>query len=1205
MLPQLLNLFNNTLESFDKLSEAITTNSETVTLELTDSTGTVRRVTIPSFAYLKSEIERLNNNVNNISSLGTSQTSMVLPDGSIKKIMLSEIKAEASDITNLQNIENFNIKSNYFLESFINPYMYVSYDVTGQVSIDTERVKVQRYILSLDTQNKINWFINTYKGKSDIVYNTFLRSLIDNNVSYTLDEDVIDIPPRELRYNGKFDVLRITDTEITEEINNVEVTKKRKSYKLNKLTYDDIRSNFTDTVGLKIGDYLVVNSDPKDTRYKIISIDNSTNSVILELVEGYRGASIGTDIFSFYSSKDNAVEIQVGIGFNEYCTVFMKPIDPDSNVPANNWSPGSAFFTSDLKINLSDGTTDTLESYYKNEVTDFGTYILAMAKDRIPASILGIKPDAPILDTTAFKVVQINEHLTVNKSIDELKNLQSKKDGLISSLKQLDVSINNRRESIATKIYKNDIEKQGDKKEESNLITERNNKSEEYSSIVKQIQTKMEDESLSEYTPKYRIRGFFPFPTPKYSNYTGEQQLIRFKVAYRYLSKDGSANKVSRYQFADGSVTKNAAFTEWIEILSPVRKRTYDSDLGRYVWQEEEVENADQININSIDIPISAGESVEIRIKSYSEAGYPANPTESDWSESVTIDFPSEYQTMNPVANILENNSADYVKVKLQDELNSIGLYNHLSDSFTKNERYYSHQSTTIASGFLSNEQTPISLFDKLVDINNRIQEFDAILKKAKGTIVIKFIDENGVETLIKKNQLNKFFAGYYADQVSTLDVKKGVIINKTYFLRIENGKATTLELISKIPGSNNRMVRCSEDILSTTKIIPAVYEFLDNNDPLKTGNPSFSSSDSMYNSTLKYDLVPIILSNPTVIDTQISPRNPYQAVQAKSQFVYARYKDVAAEDSFYSHLQPDNSTDQITNADQAEYSYDRSLSTTDLSPTKFVWGGDFDTNGVPYRDDTIQLNFELHIDHPYISSKTVFDTVFIEKTGIPSSAPLADTKQIIRHSKFMPIVSDSPDGNGKKQCIYVYDGSADATKLQQMQTVGGQASTLLYERTIKCAFEEYDQYLLGTHTCGSYLFMSTDTHESICVDGKGIYSTKEIEFGSDSSVTVPITFQYRMTDYWGQGSSGLGNIGGDSTGATINLTYSKRMGIDVYDIEGNIFMFDIEVSAKYKSDNLNLEKIPNRQIQVAIDDLRRTMSNVSPTIIETKVDSK
>ena len=53
LLPQLLRLFNNSLESFEKVNEAITSSRESVAVDVQNDDGTIQRLTIPSFGFLK------------------------------------------------------------------------------------------------------------------------------------------------------------------------------------------------------------------------------------------------------------------------------------------------------------------------------------------------------------------------------------------------------------------------------------------------------------------------------------------------------------------------------------------------------------------------------------------------------------------------------------------------------------------------------------------------------------------------------------------------------------------------------------------------------------------------------------------------------------------------------------------------------------------------------------------------------------------------------------------------------------------------------------------------------------------------------------------------------------------------------------------------------------------------------------------------
>lgn len=1220
ILPELLRLYNNIVQSYEKISEAVISDKDTITLDLLQNDDSIKSVSVPTFGNFKNRLDRIDESFTRMGS-DTSTVSLRLADGSYRKLVLSEIKHEPDSLTSINSVNQFKSKVNNFFDNLIDPNLYIELDLTGQVPIDIERIQTSKFILDLNTNAKINWFKDNYKGKSDVVYLDFLKDVIVNNITYALDERVVDVPPRELRFIGDFNVIRIEDTTVEETINDVVVVKKRKSYKLNKISYTDTRADFDDTMSLKLGDSLIVNTSPKDTRYKIVAIDSSTNSVTLELIEGLKSVKIGVNVLKFYSEKDIIVSSQIPIGFNERNVLFVKPIDPDSELPSKNWSPGSGFYTNELKINLDDGEIETLEDYYRDEVTDLSVYLLGLAKERIPPSTLGIKPDAPVLSSTDFSVVQINSHITKNTALEEIEKLQKEKNELDAEIKELDKAIANKREKLALDSSSNSVKRRSDDNELKALIEERNAKSELYSSIVTEIDTLTKNENLIESIPKYRVRGFFPFPDLKYTKQTGYQQIIQFEYSYRYLSKDGSANPVEHLTYEDGDSEKRGAFTNWVVKRSQPRGRQYNENLNEYEWVPVNVENADEYNINSIDIAINTGEIVELRVKSISEAGYPTNPITSEYSESVRVEFPDNINTISRGVEIIEENKLDITKVKLHNELRSIGIYSHVQNSFVHQNKYYPHIASEIASGFLTEEQAPISVFDKLIKMSNDIQELNAILKKAKGVLVAKLTDDEGNVVLLKRNQLNKIFAGYYYDEVEPLEIKKGVIITKTFFLTVENTEATTLELISRVPGTYTRQVKASEPsgITYATGILPASYEYYDNNDTTLDGNPTYDTNDSDYNTNKRYDLAPIVLSNPTNNDSSISVAFPYQASQVKSQFVFCRYKDIASEDTFYSYDKPtvngSKSVDiaplnTVNTADDAEYYYDRVNYSTSTSSNNFIWGGSFnmDAAGIPYsytNYENTDAAVDVHVDHPYALSSSAFIQAYERITSLTLTPPVtgvydatSDAAQLFRQSRFAKLEAQSV--LGKKQNLYLFDKSvSDPTAISSR---GITPSNIVFDRTVKTSFEENDQYLLGKYSCGSYLFLATDSHESICVDGKSLLSKVNLLYGSENSIRVPIIFQYRMSDYWGEGSTGTGNVGGDTTGGLTNITYSKRIGVDFYDVDKNTYSYDIEVSAKYKSDNLRLEQLPVRSLQVAVDDVKKTISSLSPKIVETRV---
>lgn len=1272
LLPELLRLFNNSLESFEKVNQAITSSRDSVTVNIQNNDGTNSRLTIPSFGYLKNSVDRLNTNINTITNFNDANSSIRLPDGTFRKLVLAQLPTEAADLTAINSVNEFNIKPNWFFEELINPLLYISFDITGQAPIDTERAIVQRYILNTNSQSKINYFENEYNGSSEINYNKFLQQIVEKNIAYVLDEAVVDLPPRDKRFSGNFSVIRIGEESVTDTVNGVEQTTTQKLYKLNKIFYTDSEADFADTVQLKVGDSLEVVSTPVDTRYTVTQIDSSTNSVTVRLQEGSRTISIGADVLKVGSALNDLLEVDVTVGFNERCVTFVKPIDPNSKIPAVNWSPGSGFYTNDLNTIDASGNQQNLADYYQRNAVDFGRYLLSFAQDKMPTSREGLTPNAPVLSSDDFTVDLINAQVSKSKAIVQLVDLSNQKNTVQATLSELDTSIAQSRERIQTTNYSTEVERDADKNALQGLVTEKGSAAKLYSSVVTEIRASAKDNSVKSISPKYRVRGFWAMPEEKSFPATGVQDIIKFQYRYRYLSADGAANPVSQFSFTDGSGTSQGAFSNYIVVDSVVRPRSKNKVTGLYEWAPINDDNADSVNINQLDIPIRKGEQVEIQVKSISEAGWPSNPLTSEWSDAIRVEFPADLSSDNATEAVLAQNQEDLALVALNENLESIGLPTHLSSSFTANETYFAHSTPVIASGFLSENQTPIDLFTKLNEMQNQLDLFAEILNNAVGELKTTLVDDAGNTFNLRRNSVTNIFAGFYSQEVDGLDDPRGAIITKTYFINIANTAQSTLQLIARVTGSRTRMVNQSEnpsytlnDISSGSTILPATYSWLDNSAVNQKNNrATYRSDDVDYNVIRKYDLTPILLTNPNVTAAtaygQTVSLPPFQSTQNKNQFIYSRYSDVSNDGTFYSYINPTD-TEYTLNLDTTENFYNVTTASTAANPTaEFIWGGGFLSSGLPttrpayFTDDSV---VSVSIAHPWLTNYTTYRNAYVALTGDTQTLPLAlsgtgidcttgtgiplvpgdynsgigTAAVLFRQSKFAPLPSSN--ALGQQQGIYLNENVTDLATLatsigaitfdapfqaQQLQpspslTVpnlanlwdasSGNYITGGYDRNAKSSFENFDQYTLGKQSCGSYLFISADSHENIQVAGDSIQSYENIQFGQQNSVNVPLVFQYRMTDYFGVTTgSGLGNIGGDESGSTVNLTYAKRIGFDLFPNNSDVVQFDIEVSAKYRSDRLSIDNFPKATVTKGLSDLEKVVATLQPSITQTAI---
>jgi len=1120
IIRQFLEMNQNSLENYEKISEAITTDKKTVSLDLFDEKGNLKTVQVPAFGYMKREIERLDQNFKSLSGIGTGDASVRMADGTFRQIQKSKLKSPANSVTNIETPVEFVAKTNNFFESFLNPLLQVQINVNGQVDAGTEKIKLRRYIVDANDTISTEWFDDNIKGLDNIELNTLISQFETVGVKYILDEEVIDAPVRSSQYFGGFNVIKVRTVQRNIVVDGVTQTKTVKLYTLDKLSYSDADKSMNETESLKVNDELLVNSGNNSTKYKIISLNSDTLEVELLLVEGYESIKVGANQLKIYKGKEAYDAIDVSVGFDDRMVAFIKPVDPESNIEAEVWSPGTAFYSNELVITRDNGEVQTLADYYKAEVSDFGQFIKALKEDSIPPSTVGIAPDAPQLDANSFKVVQVNTHLTKSSAFQNVQKLASNKINTVEKIKSLDSDLSKKRSEIATKKYKSSIERDRDRNELTSMLQERTAESKLYSSLVNEIKSTATDNSLRSVTPKYRVRGFFPMPTAKLAGDTVPQEVVQFKIQYRYLSSDGTPSDINQIEVSEDGSKKTGVFSNWIEMKSEARKRIKDEVTGKYIWATESIEDGQAVNINQIDIPVQSGEIVEFRVKSLSEAGYPANPVESEWSAITRVEFPTGTQADESVLNIVDDNSKEVAKVQLVEEIESAGIYQHVNDSFTINEKYFAHEAINVASGFLTAEQSPISLFDKLVEMQKEINSLKEQIAGTVGELAVKIQYEDGTVEAVQNNNVKQIFAGYYTDEVADLQIKKGHIVTKTFKIILENEKATPLELISRLAG----------DRKSTAYVSTASSTFGPVTSPIV--DPEVAD-DSYYTISGKYDQVPTLYQNtsaPEFASTSFLNEAPTQSAQLKGQFAYSRFKNISKSANLYATSNLDSA--DTTGANPYEYSaYDiaANYSGTPTS-TDFVWDGTYNlSNTIPVDNLVADAGIRyddailIHTDHPDVIANTPFYTMYGAGDKI--------------------VQSKAAKINGS-QMAYFFDASLN--------------------RTTKMAFETNDQYLLGGKSCGSYLFMSPLSIDSLSVNADNSSGVRVIKNGESNAISLDVIFQYRMTDYAGTSESNLGYIGGLYDSPINNLTYSKRIGIDILDTDNNLFAFDLEVFAKY-----------------------------------------
>ena len=755
---QVISYNKNIVEILTKINSLSTTRDSSVNIQIYDENGVLRSYTLPSFTSLKGEIDRLNNNINSLYSIDAAGAMIQTSNqNQYKKIITVDLNREPGDIGSLGSVSSFRALNNWFFDSLLSPIISVQLDLTGKIESNVRKVKSRRYIVDFAKdasgaltplgQSALNSFNTLFRGNSSIAITDFenwhnTTPGVVEPLNPKFDEQVFDLEPNELLYDGEFSVLRIQEDRLNRKL----------WYVLDKLNYL-VRST-NQTQQLSIGSELMVNSERTSTKYKVIEISTAESNprIRLERLEGIEAIPVGISTLKMYSPVIYTQKVNISVGYDERVVVFIKALNAENNLLARNWSLGTGFWSNDLRLESTSSENGlTMEQFYIDYVYDYGEVLHDLVAKKTPNKLAGT-PVAPTLNATNFKVVQINKHLTDTPDSNTIKQKHNLQLTLKSEVQQIsDALIDKNKKSKFTKFKTESLRKQADLETEE-LIRKKDSKSKLLSTVAQEIITLSKSPTIK-VEPKFRVRGFWTMPSAIVTRGTRPQEIVQFRVQYRYVSKDGTEPPVETFS-VDNTQSK-AAFSNWNEFKTDARKRTYNPATGEYTWVIEDVESADTPNINQIDISVQSNEKVEMRVKSISEVGWPESPTESDWSEILTIEFPDN---LNNVINendfILKEATSEDLKIKMNQELSAKGLDEHLSDTIVVNNVTFHHESNKILSGFKDENGVALDLYSYMKSLQERINSLEEKISRSKGELEViilrnnqEFVVSNGSET--------------------------------------------------------------------------------------------------------------------------------------------------------------------------------------------------------------------------------------------------------------------------------------------------------------------------------------------------------------------------------------------------------------------------------------------------------------------------
>ena len=822
----LLNL--NATEIIARLNDVVTAQDSSINITQLDEEGNETTYAVPTVGKLQSDINAANENIKRLAGMNDNNVHII--DGqSTKKIYLSDLNREPNKIDNLEIIKTFRSTNNWFFESLMNPTLSAVFDVTSKVGSDVDGVISRRYIVDFEKdennvytdegeQARIE-FLDKFVNKTNVNLVDFLDWITNptntgvvNNLTPTYDEQNFEFEFQEVEENGTFSVLK-------QEVDTIN----------NKLWFHVYPFRYSTLSGeektLQNGDELVLNKQDSVTRWKILetSVSSSNFRVRLERLEGFDPIPTGTNILKYYGNKTVDKDVRVTVGFDEYLVVFMKPTNSKNRIKGSVWSKGIGIYTNDLLLDTDNNVS--MAQYYLDTVFDYGNLLKDMIQKQIPSSF-GITPNAPELNSENFKVVQINKHLTDTDDAQAMKDLHKNKNTLKSKLEQVNDAISQKNKELSVKKYNSVAEKNKSQNELNKLVGEQQSLSKNLYSITRQIKSKTDTVNRAE--PKFRIRGFWDIPEGQQQPGYRTQEIVQFKIQYRYSSKTGTENQTEGYELTDGNKTTTGYYSNWVQLYSDLRKRTYDEETETWTWDIEDISDADTPNINQLDISVSSGEKVEVRAISISEVGFPDSLLESDWSNVLTVEFPDDLNNvLDQNEFILAEAEQDNILIEFEQTLDSKGIVRHVQDSFFLSEEYIAHTDDTIETAYKDDQGNPYSLREYLEYLTGKISSLESIINSAKGTL--KVVIFNGLDEItVGNNSVTNINLSLQNYGITSDDINYSNVVStiNDFYIKIDNLSTTsTLNFLVNDTYASGTTVR------NTTPSTENLVSLVDNND--------------------------------------------------------------------------------------------------------------------------------------------------------------------------------------------------------------------------------------------------------------------------------------------------------------------------------------------------------------------------------------
>lgn len=827
-LNRLQDLTSRNLEILQALNDSFFTKQNHLSVNVSGAT-----YAIPSFISLENKINYLQENFNNLINAPMTGEAYFNMNGNSRSIEVRGYEHTPNSLV-INTVNTFDVETTDIFKDFLYPNTYINFNLSN-IPNDITQVNVKKISPLSDKAKALFKELIGENTSININYSDLYKKLYPykEDTDYSDYNKVYNLPIRKNIGSATYVIESIESDVITDDLENLITLKLRSNLDetiyTNKLTYK--RFDETIEISLKVGDYLTTYDH--SGKMEIVELRPSTNTIIVKVVNGEYlnlvGAGESEEIsdnnkLRFFSPIDFDSDKYVNVSLEEdqYVFIAIAPLNSRMNVQSS-WGTGVLINTHKLIYNGDKGEGGkTFNEYYNENIRNIGDIlyqISAMSSNTLSKyskdEFDKIINDIPIINENDLVVVQINTHLNNSSTIKNIRSLYSQKKQYNTELNEIQSKIDDINKQLSSITFD----------DTSNLrstytaqLTEYNSKKVELTNsiikVVDEIAIAANNSEVPIENAKYRIRGFFDV-----TKFISDTSLVKgIRVQYRYKNieqEQGTALSIGE----EGKFI----FSDWNNMngFDKVVKPSHDGINYNYKIEGENT-NINEPSYNQIDIPISQGETVDIRLKIIYNLGSPFVEVSSQWSPILNIKFPEEYLKDVQILDIITENNNDIETNRFNNILIEEGVPTHLNDKIIDQDITYFHKPENISSGFYTEERRIIPLKDKLSEMNATLTALNDMIKGSSSDSLSVSIVNGEVTNDLQPYQTNNISVSPYdsfikigedeygypvyestADGSYDINSKNGVI-STVLNIVLTNTSENTVNLYSLFPGSRD-----------------------------------------------------------------------------------------------------------------------------------------------------------------------------------------------------------------------------------------------------------------------------------------------------------------------------------------------------------------------------------------------------------------